>query len=74
MVTAIISFWATQLRPKEFPNLPALYRAGSAVEATERAAPPMTPDALSYQFEVGLKALLDGLAVRLRTANLTAPR
>jgi hypothetical protein len=66
MVTATISYWTTQLRPDEFPELTALYRAGAAGEATERAGPPMTQDALTHQFEQGLAALLDGLTARLR--------
>jgi AcrR family transcriptional regulator len=68
LVTATITYWTTQLHPDEFPELTALYRAGTAGEATERAAPPMTEDALFRQFEQGLAALLDGLAVRLRIA------
>jgi AcrR family transcriptional regulator len=68
LVTATIAYWTTQLRPGEFPELTALYRAGAAAEATERAAPPMTQNALDHQFEQGLAALLDGLAARLRIA------
>lgn len=66
LVTATIAYWTTQLRPDEFPELTALYQAGAAAEATERAAPPMTQNALNHQFEQGLAALLDGLAARLR--------
>ena len=68
MVTATITFWTTQLRPDEFPELAALYQAGAAADATERAEPPMTQDALTHQFEQGLAALLNGLAARLRLA------
>jgi AcrR family transcriptional regulator len=68
MVTATITYWTTQLRPDDFPELTALYRAGAAAEATERAEPPMTEDSLTHQFEYGLAALLDGLAARLRIA------
>ena len=67
-VTAAITYWTTQLRPGEFPELTALYRAGAAAQATEHAAPPMTPNALTHQFEQGLAALLDGLSARLRIA------
>ena len=66
MVTATITYWTTQLRPDQFPQLTALYQAGAAAEAIERAAPPMTEDSLTRQFEQGLAALLDGLAGRLR--------
>jgi AcrR family transcriptional regulator len=68
LVAATISYWTTQLRPDEFPELTALYRAGVAAEGAEGAAPPMTHDALTRQFEHGLDALLDGLAARLRIA------
>jgi AcrR family transcriptional regulator len=68
MVTATITYWTTQLRPDDFPELAALYQAGAAAEAAEGAAPPMTQDALAHQFEQGLAALLDGLAARLRIA------
>jgi AcrR family transcriptional regulator len=67
MVTATIAYWTSQLHPDEFPELTALYRAGAAAQATEHAAPPMTPDALNHQFEQGLAALLDGLTARLCT-------
>jgi AcrR family transcriptional regulator len=68
MVTATITYWTTQLRPDEFPELTALYRAGADAEAAESAAPPMTPNALTHQFEHGLAALLAGLAARLSIA------
>jgi AcrR family transcriptional regulator len=67
-VAATISYWTTQLRRDEFPELTALYQAGAAAGAAEGAAPPMTDDALAHQFEQGLAALLDGLAARLRIA------
>jgi len=69
MVSATITYWTTHLRPDEFPELAALYRAGAAGDATERSGPPMTPGALAHQFEEGLAALLDGLAARLRIAK-----
>jgi AcrR family transcriptional regulator len=71
MVKATIAYWTGQLRPEDFPELTGMYQAGAAAEATESnesAGPPMTPDALTRQFEHGLAALLDGLAARLGIA------
>jgi AcrR family transcriptional regulator len=64
MVAATISYWTTQIQPGEFPELTALYQAGATADDGEAAAPPMTEDALTHQFERGLAALLDGLSAR----------
>ncbi|HEY2688288.1 MAG TPA: TetR/AcrR family transcriptional regulator [Streptosporangiaceae bacterium] len=64
MVEAAVEYGLTQLQAGNFPQLTALYGGGSSGE-DEPALPPMTEEALSRQFERGLAALLDGLAVRM---------
>jgi AcrR family transcriptional regulator len=65
MVAAAVDYGLAQLQAGDFPQLKALYGVGAGTRADEPATPPMTEDALSRQFERGLQALLDGIAVRM---------
>jgi AcrR family transcriptional regulator len=69
MVTAAIEYGVSLLGSGEFPQLSAMYSAQVNGEAA--AGPAMTSEALDRQFELGLAALLDGLAARM---NLLYPR
>jgi AcrR family transcriptional regulator len=60
MVAAAVAFGIAQLQTGDFPQLSAIYAEGT------QAGPPMTEAALTEQFERGLAALLDGLAVRMK--------
>ncbi|MBU3066873.1 TetR/AcrR family transcriptional regulator [Nocardia sp. NEAU-G5] len=62
---AAVEFGIGLLRTGEFPQLSAL---NDEAPEGDSAAPPMTADALTEQFERGLDALLDGLAARLSIA------
>jgi AcrR family transcriptional regulator len=64
MVTAAIEYGIGLLGSGDFPQLAAMYAAQQEGQA-EQGGPPMTEDALNSQFELGLTALLDGLATRL---------
>src|ERR1700677_2986396 len=64
MATAAIEYGLGLLGSGDFPQLSAMYAAQVNGEP-ERPAPPMTKDALTSQFELGLAALLDGLATQL---------
>jgi AcrR family transcriptional regulator len=65
MVAAAVDYGLAQLQAGDFPQLKALYGEGASTRADEPAMPPMTQDALSRQFERGLQALLDGIAVHM---------
>ena len=65
LVAAAVEYGLTQLQAGNFPQLTALYGGGASGGDDEPALPPMTEEALSRQFERGLAALLDGLAVRM---------
>ena len=67
MVEAAISYGIGQLQSGEFPQLRALYEESAHTE--EPAGPPMTEAALTTQFELGLEAMLDGLAARMRISG-----
>lgn len=70
MVAAAVEYGMAQFRAGYFPELTALYAAGTAGAASSPdaapATPPMTEDALASQFERGLAALLDGFAVAMQ--------
>jgi AcrR family transcriptional regulator len=68
MVAAAIAYGLALTETEDFPQLRALYVAGASGQGAERATPPMTEDALARQFERGLKALLDGIAIHLNIA------
>lgn len=64
IVSAMIEFGMTQLRSGEFPQMTAL--AGGAdplVRPSETPGPAMDAESLDEQFEFGLHATLDGLAL-----------
>ena len=63
MVAAAVSYGIAQLQSGDFPQLSAIYAESAGSD--EPAGPPMTEAALASQFERGLQALLDGLAVRM---------
>jgi AcrR family transcriptional regulator len=68
MVAAAIAYGLALTETEDFPQLQALYRQSGSVQGDERATPPMTEEALASQFEHGLQALLDGLAVKMNIA------
>jgi AcrR family transcriptional regulator len=68
MVAAAIAYGLALTQTDDYPQLRALYVEGTGSQGAEQATPPMTEDALASQFERGLQALLDGLAVRLHIA------
>ena len=64
MVSAAIEYGIGLLGSGDFPQLSAMYAANRDGQA-EQSGPPLTEEALTSQFELGLTALLDGLATRL---------
>jgi AcrR family transcriptional regulator len=68
MVAAAIAYGVALTETEEFPQLRALYTKSSGRQGNEPVTPPMTEDALARQFERGLQALLDGLAIRMNIA------
>jgi AcrR family transcriptional regulator len=64
MVSAAIEYGIGLLGSGDFPQLSAMYAAHQDGQAGQ-SGPPMTEEALTTQFELGLTALLDGLAARL---------
>jgi AcrR family transcriptional regulator len=68
MVAAAIAYGLALTETEDFPQLRALYVAGASSEGAEPATPPMTEDALARQFERGLQALLDGIAIHMNIA------
>jgi AcrR family transcriptional regulator len=76
LVADAIAFGQQQLETGQFPRLAALYQSKSdhstPADDIGSTSPPMTTDLLAAQFEHGLNALLDGLAVadqRARSAR-----
>jgi hypothetical protein len=63
-----MAFGAQQLATGDFPQLAALSEQLTRGDARQTAAPSMTGDALTAQFETGLQALLDGLDARMIAA------
>jgi AcrR family transcriptional regulator len=66
MVAAAVEYGISLLQTEDFPQLSAMYQEATSGEAAEAAGPPMTESALAAQFELGLGALLDGLAARMK--------
>ncbi len=64
MVAAAVTFGTALAEAGDFPQLRALAEAARTAGG-EQAAPPMTEEALAIQFERGLQALLDGIALGL---------
>jgi len=67
MVAAAVEYGIAQLQAGDFPQLSAIY--AESAQAAEPAGPPMTEAALTSQFELGLQALLDGLAARMMSLH-----
>ncbi len=65
MVAAAIAYGLALAETENFPQLRALSSASASSPDAERAMPPMTDEALASQFERGLQALLDGLAIQM---------
>ena len=63
MAAAAVAYGITRLQTGDFPQLSAI--AAASGQAAEPPGPPMTEAALTSQFEHGLQALLDGLAVHM---------
>jgi AcrR family transcriptional regulator len=68
MVAAAIAYGLALTETEDFPQLRALYLASLSSQGAEPATPPMTADALARQFERGLQALLDGVAMHRNIA------
>lgn len=68
MVAAAIAYGLALAETENFPQLRALYSESVSVQGAEQAGPPMTEEALAGQFDRGLQALLDGIAVRMHIA------
>jgi AcrR family transcriptional regulator len=68
MVAAAIAYGLALAESENFRELRALYSEGASAQGAEQAGPPMTEEALASQFEHGLQALLDGIAIRLHIA------
>lgn len=64
MVAAAITYGTALAEAGNFPQLKAL-AATARTAGAEQAGPPLTEEALTIQFERGLQALLDGIAIRL---------
>jgi AcrR family transcriptional regulator len=61
-----IEFGLAQLRTGQFPHTAALFAdADPSAQAVESVGPPMDEQGLADQFERGLQALLDGVAIRM---------
>lgn len=68
MVAAAIAYGLALAETESVPELRAIYLEGASSHGAEQAMPPMTEEALASQFERGLQALLDGLALRMNIA------
>jgi AcrR family transcriptional regulator len=68
MVAAALAYGLALAETENVPQLRALYLEGASSQSAEQARPPMTEEALSSQFERGLQALLDGLAIQMNIA------
>jgi AcrR family transcriptional regulator len=65
LVAAAVAYGTDLVQAGDFPELRGLYEQGAGSPGDESAGPAMTPDALTRQFERGLAALLDGIALRM---------
>jgi AcrR family transcriptional regulator len=65
MVAAAIAYGLALAETENFPQLRALSGESAGLQDAEQAMPPMTEEALASQFERGLQALLDGLAIHM---------